>query len=52
MNNALDTYDFNELKKELDYMYYVNRAADLLDMQWTQLRGLDEFITDEFDYFN
>ncbi len=52
MNESLDSYDFNEIRKELDYMYYVNRAADLLDMQWTQLKGLDEFVTNRFNYFD
>lgn len=34
MNRALDTYDWNEVKKELDYMYYIQRTYDLLDIPW------------------
>ena len=34
VNEDLSTYDFNELKKEIDYMYYIERTADLLDIEW------------------
>lgn len=34
LNLDLSTYNFDELRKDLDYMYYVNRAADLVDIDW------------------
>lgn len=52
MNDALDTYEFADIKKEIDYMFYINRAADLLDMQWIQLRGTKSEITNQFNYFD
>ena len=52
MNESLDSYDFNDIRKELDYMFYINRAADLLDMQWKQLKGTSLEITHQFDYFD
>ena len=52
MNNSLDSYKFEDIKKELDYMFYINRCADLLDMQWQQLVGDKLCITNRFDYFN
>ena len=52
MNDALDTYEFADIKKEIDYMFYINRAADLLDMQWMQLKGTKSEITNQFNYFD
>ena len=52
MNEDLSTYNFDDIKPELDYMYYINRCADLLDMQWYQIKGNDVFATNKFDYFN
>lgn len=50
-NNDLNTYDFNELKKDLDYMYYIERCADLLDIPWISLKGSEVSRTDRFNYF-
>lgn len=33
-NKDLKTYNFDEIKKDIDYMYYIQKAYDLLDMQW------------------
>ena len=52
MNEDLSTYSFNDIRPELDYMFYINRCADLLDMQWTQIKGNDVFVTDKFNYFD
>lgn len=52
MNEALDSYDFSQVKKEIDYMYYIQRCADLLDIPWLQIKGLDVFHTNQFNYFN
>ena len=51
VNKDLRTYDFSDIKKELDYMYYIERAADLLDIAWVQIKGLDVAKTNQFDYF-
>lgn len=52
MNKSLYSYNFDDIKPELDYMYYINRCADLLDMQWYELNGSQIFATNKFDYFN
>lgn len=52
LNKDLSSYDFNELKKEIDYMFYIQRCADLLDVQWNKLVGNDLSITKDFDYFD
>jgi len=51
INDDLNSYDFNEIKKDLDYMFYINRCADLLDIKWLKLVGNSVDSTDEFDYF-
>lgn len=51
INNSLDSYDFDEIKKDLDYMFYINKCADLLDMEWYQLSEGELFKTNQFDYF-
>lgn len=50
INEALDTYDFNELKKTLDYTFYIERAIDLLDIPWFELKGSEFKRTNRFDY--
>lgn len=52
VNDDLSHYDFEkDIKPELDYMYYIQRCADLLDMEWF-IRKDGQFIkTNEFDYF-
>ena len=52
MNESLDSYKFEDIKPELDYMFYINRCADLLDMQWMELKGNQLAPTNKFDYFN
>ena len=52
INNDLSTYDFNEIKKDLDYMYYIQRCADLMDIPWLELKGNDIERTNKFDYFD
>ena len=51
INHDLRTYKFDDIKSDIDYMYYVDRAAGLLDMQWNKLSSDKISITDEFDYF-
>lgn len=52
VNEDLNSYDFNKLKKEIDYMYYIEECANLLGMDWYQLQGTNIFKTNKFDYFN
>lgn len=52
VNKNLQDYDFNEIKKELDYMYYINRCADMLDMTWYQIKGTNIFENKNFNYFD
>lgn len=33
-NKDLSTYNFDEIRRDIDYMYYIQKAYDLLDMQW------------------
>ena len=50
VNQALHTYDFDEVRKSLDYMYYIERTMDLLDIPWYKIKGSDIYRTNEFDY--
>ena len=52
INNDLTSYDFNDIKKDLDYMFYINRCADLLDIPWRQLKGSSLKPTNQFNYFD
>ena len=52
INDSLDSYDFNEIKKDLDYMFYIMRAAELLDMQWYEIKDGELRSTNKFNYFN
>lgn len=52
VNDDLSHYKFDDIAKELDYMYYITRCADLLDMDWYHLKGTDLKITDRFNYFD
>lgn len=50
VNKSFDTYDFNELRKEIDYVYYIERAVDLVNQDWSILEGTSIHKTDQFDY--
>jgi DNA polymerase elongation subunit (family B) len=52
VNEDLNSYDFNDIKKELDYMYYIEECANLLDKEFYQLKGTNIFKTNQFNYFN
>lgn len=39
VNEALDTIDLKQLKKELDYMYYIEKAVNMLDIDWVDAFG-------------
>lgn len=37
INKDLSEYTFDDIKNDLDYMYYIARTYDLLDVKWKQL---------------
>lgn len=50
VNKDLKSYDFKKLKAKIDYMYYINKAVDLLDVNWYQLKGSSLAPTNQFVY--
>lgn len=52
VNDDLSSYDFNKVKQDLDYMFYVKRCADLLDIPWRKLTGNSCEPTNQFNYFD
>lgn len=50
MNEDLSTYNFSDIQKELDYMYYIYRTLDLLDIEWKELSGNNFNPTNKFEY--
>lgn len=51
LNDDIDTYDFKEIKKELDYMYYINRSMEQMSGSWVELDWSGVYRTNQFDYF-
>lgn len=51
VNEDLNSYNFDEIRKELDYMFYINRCYDLLDIEWLKLSSGNFEKTDEFNCF-
>ena len=51
LNDDLENYDFNDVRKDLDYMFYIERCADLLDIEWVQLLNNSIIKIDRFNYF-
>lgn len=49
INDDLKTYNFSEIKKELDYMFYIERVANLLDYTFKQLDGNNLEIINKYD---
>lgn len=37
INNDLSTYNFDEIKKDIDYLYYVERCTDILNIPWVNV---------------
>ena len=48
INEDLKSYNFDDIKKELDYMYYVERTYNILDISWKKLTKGNFSMTDEF----
>ena len=51
LNDSIEKYPFNEIKKQLDYNYYIERCYDMLDMTFVELSHDIDFETHQFDYF-
>lgn len=49
INDELKSYDFQEIRKDLDYMYYYGRTLDMLDMTWFRLDKTRLFQTNEYN---
>ena len=50
INDDLSHYTFDDIKKDLDYAYYLDRAMDILDIPWRQVIGNKIIDPDKFDY--
>ena len=50
VNEALNSYDFKEIKKHLDYTYYLQRIANMLDIPWKELYHSDLIDNNQFIY--
>lgn len=48
INDDLSHYNFDEIRKKLDYMYYYVRTVELLDLEWRVLDGTVLNKTDDF----
>lgn len=51
LNDDMSTYTFDQLKPRMDYSYYLQRCAELLDMSFVELSHDIDFRTNQFDYF-
>ena len=49
INEDLSNYNFKDIKQDLDYMYYIMRAYELVDIKWKQLLGKNIFDINKFD---
>lgn len=49
LNEDLEDYNFDDLKPGIDYMFYILRTMDLMDIQWSQLCQGEIFETHQFD---
>ena len=49
INDDLSKYDFDDIRKDLDYLYYIDRTYDLLDVNWKQLIGNEIIKINKFD---
>ena len=49
INDDIYKYNFDEIRKDLDYMYYIEKTADLLDIDWYELKPSGLVKTDRFN---
>ena len=50
MNDDISTYDFKDIQKKLDYMFYINRAINALEINWQRIDGDKIYSTNQFEY--
>lgn len=48
INDALYKYDMQEIRKQIDFLYYYQRTIDLLDLTWKRLDGTTLSSSNEF----
>lgn len=48
INEDLNSYTFDDLRKDLDYMYYYVRTVELLDLEWRELKHTTLTKNDDF----
>lgn len=48
VNDALRNYDYDDWRKQIDYLYYYQRTVDLLDLEWKELIGTNLRSTSRF----
>lgn len=51
LNQDMSNYKYEDLKKEIDYMYYIGRCANQLSGSWIELDYSGVYRTHQFDYF-
>ena len=49
VNKDLADYNFDDVRKDLDYMYYIKRTADLLNVPWRKVCGSSLIRINDFD---
>lgn len=49
VNDDLNNYNFDELKSKIDYMYYIQRTVDLLDINWYSIKNNQLYENHNFD---
>lgn len=49
INKDLSEYNFNDIRNDIDYMYYIMRAYELVDIKWKQLLGKNISDINKFD---
>ena len=49
INKDLSEYSFDDIRNDIDYMYYIMRAYELVDIKWKQLLGKNIFDINKFD---
>ena len=50
VNEDLSTYNFDDIKKHLDYMYYIERSINVLDVDWYGVANGKFLLNNKFDY--
>ena len=51
LNEDMSNYTYEELRKQIDYMYYIRKCADQLSGSWIELDYSGVYRTHQFDYF-